>query len=114
MSAGQGIACRCESVTAGDFSLRPRHPRYISRIVRMVHHNPEQPAGTKEITEGLARLVARDRDHECDGYGPDNVCVRISSFAELPTRVGHFRIVAFWNNRDAKEHVAMIHGDVIG
>jgi GTP cyclohydrolase II len=33
--------------------------------------------------------------------------------AELPTRFGAFRIVAFWNNRDGKEHVAVVHGDVI-
>lgn len=67
-----------------------------------------------ENSEQLRRLVKRDQDHECDGYGPANVCVRVISFAELPTQVGHFRIVAFWNNRDAKEHIAMVHGDVVG
>lgn len=64
--------------------------------------------------DGLAALVDRDRDHECDGYGPARVCVRVVAVAELPTRFGLFRIVAFWNNRDAKEHVAMVHGDVVG
>jgi GTP cyclohydrolase II len=34
--------------------------------------------------------------------------------AELPTRFGPFRVVAFWNNRDEKEHVAIVRGDVIG
>ena len=34
--------------------------------------------------------------------------------ADLPSRFGKFRIVAFWNNRDGKEHVAMVHGDVMG
>jgi len=34
--------------------------------------------------------------------------------ADLPSRFGNFRIVAFWNNRDGKEHVAMVHGDVMG
>ena len=34
--------------------------------------------------------------------------------AEQPTRFGEFRIVAFYNNRDAKEHIAHVHGDVIG
>ncbi|BDG04770.1 GTP cyclohydrolase-2 [Anaeromyxobacter oryzae] len=34
--------------------------------------------------------------------------------ADLPTRFGRFRLVAFWNNRDGKEHVAMVHGDVMG
>jgi GTP cyclohydrolase II len=34
--------------------------------------------------------------------------------AELPTRFGDFHIVAFENNRDGKEHVAITRGDVIG
>jgi len=64
--------------------------------------------------ERLESLVERDRDHDCEGYGPGKVCVRIVGHAELPTRFGSFRIIGFWNNRDAKEHVAVIHGDVIG
>ena len=62
----------------------------------------------------LNELVARDRDHDCEGYGAHRVCVRVAGVAELPTRFGDFRIVAFWNNRDEKEHVAIVHGDVIG
>jgi GTP cyclohydrolase II len=68
----------------------------------------------KEPRDQLAALVERDRDHDCEGYGPARVCVRAVAVAELPTRFGRFRIVAFWNNRDAKEHVAMVHGDVVG
>jgi GTP cyclohydrolase II len=64
--------------------------------------------------DALSRLIARDQDHECSGIGPSSVCVRVVGIAELPTLVGHFRIVAFWNNRDAKEHIAMIKGDVVG
>ncbi len=64
--------------------------------------------------DALRALVARDRDHECDGFGPARVCVRVVAVAELPTRFGHFRLVGFWNNRDGKEHVAMVHGDVVG
>ena len=62
----------------------------------------------------LAELVERDRDHECEGVGAHRVCVRVVAVADLPSRFGSFRIVAFWNNRDAKEHVAMVHGDVVG
>ena len=62
----------------------------------------------------LRHLVARDRDHECEGFGTGRVCVKVVAVADLPTRVGRFRIVAFFNNRDAKEHVAMVHGDVVG
>jgi len=32
----------------------------------------------------------------------------------LPTRFGDFHIIAFENNRDGKEHVAITRGDVIG
>jgi GTP cyclohydrolase II len=62
----------------------------------------------------LRQLVLRDHDHECGGFGAAKLCVKVVAVADLPTRVGHFRIVAFWNNRDGKEHVAMVHGDVVG
>ena len=62
----------------------------------------------------LQSLVERDRDHECEGLGVAKVCVKIVGVADLPTRFGNFRIAAFWNNRDAKEHVAVVHGEVIG
>jgi GTP cyclohydrolase II len=62
----------------------------------------------------LNALVERDRTHECPGYGHDHVCVRIVAVAKLPSRFGDFRIVAFWNNRDQKDHIAIVHGDVVG
>jgi GTP cyclohydrolase II len=62
----------------------------------------------------LDDLVERDKTHDCPGYGAAGICVRVEAVAELPSRFGRFRIVAFWNNRDGKEHVAMVHGDVLG
>ncbi|TDI34292.1 MAG: GTP cyclohydrolase II [Acidobacteria bacterium] len=62
----------------------------------------------------LEDLVLRDEDHGCEGVGPANVCVRMIAVADLPTRFGDFRIVAFWNNRDEKEHVAIVRGDILG
>jgi len=59
-------------------------------------------------------LLAKEGDHECEGLGRDKVCVRVVAMAELPTRFGDFHIVAFENNRDGKEHVAITKGDVIG
>jgi GTP cyclohydrolase II len=64
--------------------------------------------------ELLHALVERDRDHDCAGLGPDRVCVKVSAVAALPTRFGTFRVVAFYNNRDEKEHIALVHGDVVG
>ena len=60
----------------------------------------------------IKQLLDEGRKHECDGYGPDKVCVRIAGIAELPSRFGDFHVVAFWNNHDQKEHAAFIHGDV--
>jgi GTP cyclohydrolase II len=69
---------------------------------------------TTTMHEKLHMLLKSDPDHECEGLGKDNVCVRIVAMAELPSRFGDFHIVAFENNRDGKEHVAITHGDVVG
>ncbi len=62
----------------------------------------------------LDQLVREESLHECEGFGGSKVCVRLVAVAQLPTRFGPFKIAAFWNNRDEKEHIAMIHGDVVG
>jgi GTP cyclohydrolase II len=62
----------------------------------------------------LDDLVERDRDHECAGVGTAAICVRVVAVADLPSRFGDFRIVAFWNNRDAKEHIAIVRGNILG
>lgn len=60
--------------------------------------------------DALEALVQRQ-----DGCtGSQDGCVRLVSVADLPTRFGTFRIAAFWNNVDHKEHVAIIQGDVVG
>lgn len=57
-------------------------------------------------------ILKREADHQCPGVGDKRICVKIVAIAELPTRFGRFQIAAFWNNRDSKEHVAIMHGDV--
>lgn len=69
---------------------------------------------TTTMHEKFDVLLENDPDHDCPGLGKDHVCVRIVAMAELPTRFGDFHIVAFENNRDGKEHVAITKGDVIG
>jgi len=60
----------------------------------------------------IKELLDESARHECEGIGPDHVCVKIAAIAELPSRFGHFHIVAFYNNKDYKEHVAIVRGDV--
>jgi GTP cyclohydrolase II len=60
----------------------------------------------------IKELLDENRFHDCEGMGRDKICVRIAAIAELPSRFGQFQVVAFWNNRDGKEHAAFVHGDV--
>ncbi|MFC2028935.1 GTP cyclohydrolase II [Chloroflexota bacterium] len=60
----------------------------------------------------IKEILNENKDHECEGIGEDHICVRVASIAELPSRFGQFQVVAFWNNRDKKEHAAFVHGDV--
>lgn len=60
----------------------------------------------------IQEILDENLSHECDGFGPDKVCVRIAGIADLPTRFGDFHIVAFYNNHDDKEHAAIIKGDI--
>lgn len=43
-----------------------------------------------------------------------DVRVEIASQASLPTRYGDFRVVVFANDRDGKEHLALVRGEVFG
>jgi len=62
----------------------------------------------------IQELLDENRDHECEGIGENKICVHIAAIADLPTRFGDFQLVAFYNNRDKKEHVAIVKGDVCG
>jgi len=66
-----------------------------------------------DLHEKFDALLQNEGDHECEGIGKDKVCVRVVAMAELPTRFGEFHIIAFENNRDGKEHVTIVKGDVI-
>jgi GTP cyclohydrolase II len=56
-------------------------------------------------------ILEAEADHECPGVGEHRICVRIVAIADLPSRFGRFQVAAFWNNRDGKEHIAILHGN---
>jgi len=62
----------------------------------------------------IQQILDENMSHKCDGFGPKNICVRIAAIADLPTKFGEFHIVAFYNNRDDKEHAAIFKGDIFG
>ncbi|HET9913069.1 MAG TPA: GTP cyclohydrolase II [Anaerolineales bacterium] len=59
-------------------------------------------------------LLDQKDGHPYEELSTDEMSVRVVAMAELPTRFGQFHIVAFENNRDGKEHIAITKGDVIG
>jgi len=54
----------------------------------------------------------------CKGVGEyciDNAfCVQLAARAALPTRFGTFTLYGFYDNREGKEHTAIVRGDVEG
>ncbi len=59
-------------------------------------------------------ILREEAEHDCAGIGEKGICVKIVGIADLPTRFGQFQVAAFWNNRDGKEHVAVMKGNVFG
>lgn len=59
----------------------------------------------------IEELIENDKEHCCNEELA-NLCVKIVAVADLPTKFGDFQIVAFFNNKDEKEHIALVHGDV--
>jgi 3,4-dihydroxy 2-butanone 4-phosphate synthase/GTP cyclohydrolase II len=43
-----------------------------------------------------------------------NLCISLVGVAELPTLYGKFKILGFANNKDHKDHIAVMKGDVDG
>ena len=62
----------------------------------------------------IDEILKAEADHECPGVGEHRICVRIVAIADLPSRFGRFQVAAFWNNRDGKEHIAILHGNPMG
>lgn len=64
-----------------------------------------------DAADRLSRPAAAEVDF---GRESDELIVKRYATANLPSKYGDFRIVAFVNNQDAKEHVAIVKGDVEG
>jgi GTP cyclohydrolase II len=79
---------------------------------------------TKRVTreELLAKMKGAPdfvlEEHYCKGVGSyctdTELCVQLVAKANLPTRYGTFTLFGFYDSRDAKEHTAIVQGDVAG
>ena len=46
------------------------------------------------------------------GACAERLCVKMVAVADFPSEFGHFRIVGFVNNKDGKDHTAVVKGDL--
>lgn len=42
----------------------------------------------------------------------EETCVMVASVADFPTEYGHFTIIGFVNNRDRKDHIVILKGEI--
>lgn len=63
-----------------------------------------------EDNADFARCPLKWDCDKCD----KTLCLRIVAIADLPTRCGRFSVVAFTNNKDKKDHIMLLKGNVMG
>ncbi|MHB0854049.1 MAG: GTP cyclohydrolase II RibA [Rectinema subterraneum] len=62
----------------------------------------------KEDIEFLRHCPGRDNCAACE----ESTCVMVAAVADFPTAYGHFSIVGFVNNKDGKDHIMIVKGDI--
>ncbi|MFW9903966.1 MAG: GTP cyclohydrolase II [Candidatus Thorarchaeota archaeon] len=65
------------------------------------------------INQDLTDFKNCTNKHECENC-EKQTCVMIVAIADFPSKYGQFRIIGFVNNKDRKEHIAIVKGDIIG
>lgn len=71
------------------------------------------------IIPSIEQVIRQDMRALRDCPGADNcagcaeeVCVMVASVADFPSEYGHFSIVGFVNNKDGKDHVMIVKGEI--
>lgn len=63
------------------------------------------------IAQDLEELRRCPHKLDCTTCEKD-ICVAVVSAADFPTAYGHFRIIGFVNNRDRKDHIVVLKGEI--
>ncbi len=64
------------------------------------------------ITEDINDFKNCPDNHACESC-EKATCVKVVAIAAFPSKFGDFKIVGFVNNKDRKEHIAIVKGDVL-
>lgn len=62
----------------------------------------------REDVEFLRHCPHADNCAACS----EEVCVMVASVADFPTEYGHFTIIGFVNNKDGKDHIIILKGEI--
>jgi 3,4-dihydroxy 2-butanone 4-phosphate synthase/GTP cyclohydrolase II len=68
------------------------------------------PAFEDIISQDIESLRHCPQGLDCDTCS-EPVCVKLVAVADFPSEFGQFRILAFVNNRDSKDHTIVLKGD---
>lgn len=69
------------------------------------------PSIEEIIAQDMDSLRKCPLDIQCASC-PEKICVKMVSIADFPTEAGHFRIIGFVNNKDGKDHIIVLKGDI--
>lgn len=69
------------------------------------------PTIEEVITHDVEFLRRCPHADDCASCG-EELCVMIASVADFPSEYGQFRIIGFVNNRDGKDHIAILKGEI--
>ena len=69
------------------------------------------PSIEEIISQDMDSLRRCPLDIKCASC-PEKICVKMVSIADFPTEAGHFCIIGFVNNKDGKDHIIVLKGDI--
>jgi GTP cyclohydrolase II len=63
------------------------------------------------IAQDLAKMRFCPNHPNCRGC-EEQTCVKIVSIADFPSKLGQFKIIGFVNNKDEKDHIIILKGEI--
>ncbi len=71
----------------------------------------DRPSVEQVIRQDIEQLRHCPKAENCAAC-QEEVCVMVASVADFPTEYGHFSIIGFVNNRDGKDHIVILKGEI--
>ncbi len=69
------------------------------------------PTVEEIIAQDIEFLRKCPKSLDCSSCS-EEICVMVASVADFPTEFGHFTIIGFVNNRDRKDHIVILKGNI--